>query len=117
MKNLTQQGYSLTAAAERSLLGISKRNGATLLVFCDTEITSIAETDRKKTFELADVHVITVGAERFHHADELLQPSFTGRESAEFTTLLSRRSVTLTSAKICTSISCRLAAPSFQRDR
>ena len=78
MKNLTEQGYSLTAAAERSLLGISKRNCATLLVFT-TQIKSIAETDREKTCELADAHIITVGAKRYRCEEELLQPSFTGK--------------------------------------
>ena len=35
--------------------------------------------DGEKTYELADVHIITVGAERFHYAEELLQPSVTGK--------------------------------------
>ena len=45
MKNLTEQGCSLTAAAQRSLLGLSKRDLCYIACVYDTELKSIAETD------------------------------------------------------------------------
>ena len=81
MKNLTEQGHSLTAAAERSLLGIFKEKLCYIACVYDTELKkqTFAETDREKTYELPDVNIITVGAERFHYAEESFQPSFTKR--------------------------------------
>ena len=72
----------------------------------------IAEFDEKKTSELPDRNIILVGAERFHCVEKLFQASFTDKEASGLTTILSSttRSVRLTSARICTPMSCRQVA-------
>ena len=99
MKHLTEQGCSFTASAEREIaLDISEK------LCYDTELKP---TDQEKTCELPDGNIITVGAKHFRCAKVLFQANF---QPAEFTSFLSRRSVTLTSARICTPMSCRQVA-------
>ena len=76
----------------------------------DTEFTSIAETDREKTYELADVHIVTVGADC-----PVTLMSFTGKEAIIFhDTSLQTKCDDI--RKICAPLSCRLAARSFLWD-
>ena len=87
-KILTGRGYSFTAAAESE---IAREKLCYSGVDYDTELTSTAEIDQEKTYVLPDENIITVGAKRFHCAEVLSQPSFTGKkEPADSTTPLSR---------------------------
>ena len=103
MKNLTDRGYSFTASVEwESARDISEKlrnNG----VDYDTDLKL---TDKEKTCEFPDGNIITVGAERYHSAKVLFQPSTPLKESAESTSFISGRSVTMTSARFVRQCRC-----------
>ena len=90
MKNLTDQGCSFSATAEREAAREVKEKLRYIGVDYNIELESTAEIDKEKTCELPDGNIITVGVKRFHCAEVLSQPSFTGKEKlAESTTPLS----------------------------
>ena len=78
MQNLTERRYSFTASAVREIARNVTDKPRYIGVEYDTELKPIAATDKEKTCELPDGNIITVGAERFRCAEELLQPRFTG---------------------------------------
>merc|ERR1719334_1428269 len=59
MKILTERGYSFTTTAEREI---------------------VRDIKEKKSYELPDGQVITIGNERFRCPEALFQPSFLGME-------------------------------------
>ena len=70
----------------------------------DTQLKSTAEVDKDKTYVFPDRNIITVGAKRFHCADQISPV----HKSAESTT--ASWSVTLTSARTCSPMSgCQVA--------
>ena len=76
MQNLLERGYSFPASAERDIARNVTKKLYCIGVDYDTELKSIAAIDKEKTCELPDGDIITVGAKRYHCAEELLQPSF-----------------------------------------
>ena len=66
--------YSFTAIAEREIARDVKENLTHIGLDHDTEHKSIAEFDKKKTYELPDGNISIVGAERFRCAEMLFQP-------------------------------------------
>ena len=54
--NLTEQGYSFTASAEREIARDVKENPSYFGLDYDTEPKSIAEFHKKKTYVLPDKH-------------------------------------------------------------
>ena len=98
--NLTDRGYSFTVSAERGrLLGISPRNCATL-VWITTQ-SSNRLTRRRPALLAPNVSVARNCCSS--------QVSLV-KEQSESTSFLSRRSVTMISARICTPMSCRQVA-------
>ena len=65
--------YSFTATAEREISQDVKENLSYFSLDYDTVHTSIAEFDKKKTYELPDRSVISVGAGRFRCVEVLFQ--------------------------------------------
>ena len=66
--------YSFTATAEREISRGVKENLSNLSLDYDTVHKSIEEFDKKKTFELPDRSVISVGAGSFRCVEVLFQP-------------------------------------------
>ena len=87
------------------LVGMSCRKLCCIGVDFDTVLKS---TDKEKTCD----GNITVGAQRQKCCSSQVSPV---KEPAESTSFLSKRSVTLTSARICTPMSCRQVARSCSR--
>ena len=81
MKNLTEQGVSFTAAAEREIAREVKEKLRCFGADYDTELKCTAEIDKEKTDKLPDGNVISVDAERFHSVEKLIQPNFFGKEA------------------------------------
>ena len=67
MKNFTEQGHSLTAAAEREFVRDVKKK------LCHIASDFVTE----KTYELSCGNTITVGAERVRFAEVLFRPKLT----------------------------------------
>ena len=85
MKNFIEQGYSFTAAAaEREIARDVKEKLCFVGADYDTELKSTAEIDKEKTYVFPDGNIIIVGAERFHCAEVLFQPRFTGKKASGF---------------------------------
>ena len=68
-ENSTEQGYPLSAAAERELARDVEEKPCCICLDLDTEHKSTAEMDKEKTFEPPDENFITVGAKRFRCVD------------------------------------------------
>ena len=81
MTNFTEQGYALTATAERRMIQDLIENFCYIVVDDATELKSTADFDNEKTRELTDRDIISVGAERFHCVDMLLQPNSIDKEA------------------------------------
>ena len=73
--------YSFTATAEREIAGDVKQNLSYIGLDYDSGHISISEFDKKKTYELPDRNIISVGSKRFYCVEVLFQPSFTGKKS------------------------------------
>ena len=66
------------ATAEKEFVRDVNKKRSHIGVDYDTELTSTAELDKEINNELPDGNIITVGAKRFHCAEVLCQPNFTG---------------------------------------
>ena len=115
MKNHPEQGYSFTAAAERVMARDVKEKLCYIGVDDDTEHKPTAEMKKKKTYELPDRNIISVGAERAHCVDILFQPSFIGKETSgchdtSFQIIMMRD---IDIRKKCMPMSCSQVARSF----
>ena len=84
MKNLTEQGYSFSAAAKREIARDVKKKLFHIGVDYDTKLKSTAETDKERTYVFPDENIIAVGAERFRCVKVSFQPSFTSKEANGF---------------------------------
>ena len=83
MKLLTERRYSFTTNAERMIVRDVKEKPCYMAFFYDTELKSTAESsDKNLTYLLSDVHIITVGAERFRFTS-VLPASFIGIQASE----------------------------------
>ena len=90
LMNLTERGYSFTASAEREIARDVIENRSYNGLNYDTELKSISEFPKKKTYALPDRNIISVGAGRFHCFEIWFQPNFSlVKEPLESTTLLS----------------------------
>ena len=78
IQDLTERKYSLTASTVREIARNVIKKPCCIGDDYDTELKSLAETDKEKTCELPEGNISTVGAVRFRCAEELFQPSFTG---------------------------------------
>ena len=79
-----------SATAEREIARDVKVNLSYISLDYDTVQESIAESDKKKTYEHPDRNIISVGAGRFRCVEVSFQPNFIVKEPVESTTLLSR---------------------------
>ena len=70
--------YSCTATAD------VKENLSYISVDYDTVHKSIEEFDKKKTYELPDRNIISIGAGRFRCVEVLFQPNFIREEASGF---------------------------------
>ena len=84
VKILTERGYSFTATAEREIVpGVIEKLSYIGLDY-DTELKSIAEIDKKKTYQLSARNIISAGAERIRCVKVFFQPSSNGKEASGF---------------------------------
>ena len=81
LMNLTERGYSFTASAEREIARDVKENRSYNGLDCDTELKSIAEFPKQKTYALPGRNIISVGARPFHCFEIWFQSSFIGKEA------------------------------------
>ena len=91
MKTIVERECSFTATAEKEIVRHVSQKLCYIGLGYDTEHKSPAQVDKEKNYE-PQTEIITVGAERFHCAEVFFQPSFTGKEAADSTTLLSSTS-------------------------
>ena len=71
IKILAEQGYLLNATAERAIVWDVMEKLCYIGLDHDTELKSLAEIDKEKTYVLPDENIVTVGAERFRFAEVL----------------------------------------------
>ena len=83
MKNLTEQGYSFSAAAEREIARDVKEKPCYISADYDIVLKSMAGTDKKETYELPDRKTSSLLAQNV---------SVAVKKPAESTTLLSAAS-------------------------
>ena len=92
LKVVSDRGYSFTASAEREIARDVTEKLCLHWFGLDTELKSIVEFDKKKTYELPDRNIISVGAGRFHCVEILFQPVPLAKKPAESSPLHSRTS-------------------------
>ena len=74
LKNHSDRGWSFTASAEIARDG--KENLSYISLDYDAVHKSIAEFDKKKTYELPDRNIISVGAGRFRCVESVVPAVF-----------------------------------------
>ena len=94
----SEQGYSCSAGAEREIARGVKEKPCHISADYETVLKSTAEIDKKETCDLPDRNIITVGAKYFRYGKEA-----SGIDDTSFRCLMS---LTPTSARICTPMSC-----------
>ena len=83
MKNLTEQQYSFSAAAEREIVREIKEKPCSIVADYNTELKLTAEcSDKEKTNALAEESIILVGAERFRYAEVSSRARYNGKEAS-----------------------------------
>ena len=84
MKILTERGYSFTTTAEREIVRDIKEKLCAMLHWTSNKkwVPLLRAPAWRKSYELPDGQVITIGNERFRCPEAMFQPAFLGMESA-----------------------------------
>ena len=117
MKILAERGCSFTTAAERKIAPVVIQKLSYIGLDHDTEHKSPAQNNKAKSYEpqteTSSLSALNVSTALKYYSSQIASV----KDPAESTTLLSSttRGVTLTSARICTAMSCRQVARSCSK--
>ena len=82
--NITEQGYSFSATAEREIVRVVIVTLCYMRLDYDTKLKSTTDFSRRRPTSSQTENIISVGAESFHFVAIFFQPSFIGKETSEF---------------------------------
>ena len=88
MKNLTEQGVSLSLPSQRGRLLVRSKRNCAASARITTQTSNYGGNRQGEDPRAPRENIISIGADYFHCVDTLFQPSFIGKEASGSTTLL-----------------------------